>query len=223
MLAFRLLPPQSFSPVWTSGHRCHLRWLHNAKWSWARWERDTTPVPQKPKQKEYKLQEPKSHEPKYREQIQRDWKYLALKFQDPKSHKPRHREPKNQELSLFEELFPEETKKSQGTDEKTDDTGQHIPRLPLPNLNVVDEPDDFKADQGRAGDLTNAASRAALRRWNLAILVMQRVSKSLNESDFRRIAPKGQHIEDWKGPGDPLKGICLWTLHRVPQLMHFSK
>lgn len=49
--------------------------------------------------------------------------------------------------------------------------------------------------------------RDSLRQWNISVLVIRRASRSLIESDFRRVAPKGQHIDDWKALGDILRGI----------------
>lgn len=49
--------------------------------------------------------------------------------------------------------------------------------------------------------------RDSLRQWNISVLVIRRASRSLIESDFRRVAPKGRHIDDWKGLGDILRGI----------------
>ncbi|MCJ1261358.1 hypothetical protein MMC22_001222 [Lobaria immixta] len=63
--------------------------------------------------------------------------------------------------------------------------------------------------------------RDSLRQFNLAVLVIRRASKSLVESDFRRIAPKGQHIDDWKGPGDILKVIPARDLSTLQQLGYY--
>jgi len=37
-------------------------------------------------------------------------------------------------------------------------------------------------------------------------MVLRNASKSLSENDFRRVVPKGRHIEGWKGQGDIMKG-----------------
>lgn len=216
MLALRLLPPQLILPKWTLGHQWHPRWLHDAKSGWARWEGVTSRKHQNFKQDKQKHQELKNPELKHRELRRQEPKLLELRHHEPKNRKPRHQEPKNHEpryrepkrgeLSLFEELFPEEVKKPLNPGQGANSTGQRIPRLPLPDLDGVEE-DGYTIGQGRPNDLTEAASRAAFRQWNLAVLIIQRASRSLIESDFRRIAPKGQHIEDWKGPGDPLKGV----------------
>jgi len=186
MLALRLLPLQLILPARVLGLQGHPRWLHDAKRGWARWEGETSPMNQDFTQEEQKHQEHKNHEPKVRGFRRQEPKNQKPRHQGPKNQEPRYQEPKHHELSLFEELFPEEVKK---------------------HLNEVDDEDGYTLGQGRPIGHTESASRAAFRQWNLAVLIIQRASKSLIESDFRRIAPKGQHIEDWKGPGDPLKGV----------------
>jgi len=207
MLALRLLPLQLILPARTLGLQGHPRWLHDAKRGWARWEGETSPMNQDFNQEEQKYQEHKNHEPKVRGFRRQEPKNQKPRHQEPKNQEPRYQEPKHHELSLFEELFPEEVKKHLSLGHKAGNTEQRIPRLPLPDLDEVDDEDGYTLGQGRPIGHTESASRAAFRQWNLAVLIIQRASKSLIESDFRRIAPKGQHIEDWKGPGDPLKGV----------------
>ena len=216
MLASRLLPPQLILPPWTLCRQCHPRWLHDPKGSWARWEGDRLPKPQEPRQEGYKHVKPKRHkfeqvevnprEPRQPESRLQELKKRKPRHQSSKHQEPRHPEPKHEELSLFEELFPEEAKNQLNNERTPDNTEHHVPRLPLPDLDQVEDQDGNDSGQGRSKGLTKAASRAAFRQWNLAILVLRRASISLNDSDFRHIAPKGQHIDDWKGPGDPLKG-----------------
>ena len=223
MLASRLLPPQLILSVWTLGRQCHRRWLHDPKGSWARWEGDRTPKPQEPRKAECKHEESKHHESEHRDFMSQEPRQSEVTHQERKNQRsrrkgakqqePQRQGPKHEELSLFEELFPEEAKKSLKLDHEIDNKEQYIPRLPLPDLDQVEEQDDYDGGQARPRDLTKAASRAAFRQWNLAILVLQRASKSLNDSDFRRIAPKGQHIEDWKGPGDPLRGMISTNIY----------
>ncbi len=114
--------------------------------------------------------------------------------------------PPLQGLSLLDELFPEEIKDARTAPKKSKRTPR-IPRLPLPNLD--EEGGNHAADRYFLdGQRSFAAfvNRDSLRQWNLSVLIIRRASKSLIESDFRRIAPKGQHINDWKGPGDILQG-----------------
>ena len=209
MLALRLLPPQLILAVRTLSRQRHPRWLHDAKRGWAKWEGHATPRHQEANREGDKHPELDDHGLKRRDVKYQEPQHRELKHLEPNNPKPIHQElnhqkPKRQELSLFEELFPEESDKQF---HKVYSAKEQIPRLPLSDLDEVDKPDGHISGLGRPSDLTKAASRAAFRQWNLSILIIQRASKSLNESDFRRIAPKGQHIEDWKGPGDPLKGV----------------
>ncbi|KAL6718322.1 hypothetical protein ACLMJK_004411 [Lecanora helva] len=123
----------------------------------------------------------------------------------------------SQKRSLLAELFPEETLDVEVNGDRKD---QEVPRLPLPEVDVFDEDleDEFGSSNGRANGITKAAATNAFKQKQLAVLIMQMASKSLVESDFRRIAPKGKHIEDWTGPGDILKVIPV----RDPQTLEHS-
>ena len=210
MLKLRSLPSKLVLPVWALGHQCHPRWLHDPKRCWARWEGDTSPAHEACRQEGYKRQENKHQEIRQREPNSYELKQRQLRHHELKNdhrfktQNPRHQEREYRELSLFEELFPEEATRHLHADKNNKE--QNIPRLLMPDLDQVDEEDSHTSGKGRPSGLTKSASMAAFRQWNLAILVLQRASKSLNDSDFRRIAPKGKHIDDWKGPGDPLKG-----------------
>lgn len=128
---------------------------------------------------------------------------------------PRNQEPKDQDTSLFEELFPEEFKRRPVAKDAIFVEERSIPRLPLPELDEVNETfsDGYPASGARSDEVTGVASTEAYRLWNLAVLVLGRASKSLIEVDFRRNAPKGQHINDWKGPGDLLRGAPQFHFH----------
>ena len=107
---------------------------------------------------------------------------------------------------MFEELFPEEAEKEAAQPNGKETT---IPRLPLPELDEVfeDYQDDLDGGTLPPQRVTRAAAADAFRQDQLAVLALQLASKSLDESDFRRIAPRGKHIKDWTGPGDILKGL----------------
>ncbi|KAI9848581.1 MAG: hypothetical protein M1837_007250 [Sclerophora amabilis] len=49
--------------------------------------------------------------------------------------------------------------------------------------------------------------RSPGRRKELTVVILQNASKWLNESDFRRLVPRGKHIEDWRHEGDILQVI----------------
>ena len=113
-----------------------------------------------------------------------------------------------QNLSLLEELFPEEVPTIGGRGYENDEVHHNLPRLSLPDVEDVagEFQDSDDRSKGQPIKVTKAVSRDAFRQQSLALLVLQTASKSLVESDFRRIAPKGHHI-DWTGPGDILKGL----------------
>lgn len=111
-------------------------------------------------------------------------------------------------ISLFEELFPEETWKNGESDRPVEQIAHDVPRLPLPDIEGFFEEfqDDLDRSRAQPHKVTNKAAADSFRQQKLAVLALQIGSKSLVESDFRRIAPKGKHIEHWTGPGDILKG-----------------
>ena len=107
----------------------------------------------------------------------------------------------NTERSLFDELFSESTqtgrRNGEATTEEADDLASFnfANDLGGPNFNVGDNL-----------EIVDSTPTPPYRLWDLAILVLSRASSSLLNDDFRRIAPRGHHIDDWKGPGDILKG-----------------
>lgn len=111
--------------------------------------------------------------------------------------------PSAPDLSLLEELFPEEVQKKRCR--SPTEGQQQIPRLPLSTL-TEENPEGHNVVRG-GKHLEALVERDSSRQWNISVLVIRRASRSLIESDFRRIAPKGQHIDDWKGLGDILRGI----------------
>lgn len=116
-------------------------------------------------------------------------------------------------LSLLEELFPEGFGEAAALD--TVDEGEEVvPRLPLVDFN--DEDDFYNDSQNRKhiedGRMGEPNLEDGLHEWDLAVLVVSRASKSLVESDFRRLVPRGQHIDGWRGPGDILKGERTWKV-----------
>lgn len=118
--------------------------------------------------------------------------------------------------SLFEELFPDEARQSvQNQPIEKSDTKQHVPRLDFDDLEKsIRQKDDFPNREVRPQEVTEAASKHAFYQENVTVVALRGASKSLAESDFRRIAPKGKHIKDWTGPGEILKGERnMFTLH----------
>ena len=115
------------------------------------------------------------------------------------------RQGPTQRPSLLEELFPKLGATAELGNTSND---QVMPRLPL--LEVDDTFERSQHDLGQRREapkkLAGAAAANAFKQNQLAILILQTASKSLVESDFRRVTPKGKHIDDWTGPGDVDKG-----------------
>ncbi|KAL8817963.1 MAG: hypothetical protein Q9223_003304 [Gallowayella weberi] len=116
--------------------------------------------------------------------------------------------PPSKTLSLFDELFAEDKEQLQIAAADPSPEEIHVPRLPLSDIDHLDPyPPPGGSPKGPSDKITEAAARRAVKQWNPAVLVLNRASKSLTDADFRRIAPKGRHIEQWTGPGDILKVI----------------
>jgi hypothetical protein len=110
-------------------------------------------------------------------------------------------------LSLLEELFPEEARKHRRKLE-------HEPRrieLPMLELPTFDELADDRSTLSPPKPVELKSSEEILldssRVENSTVLVLEGGQPDLCEADFRRISPKGTHIEEWRGPADPLKVI----------------
>ena len=110
--------------------------------------------------------------------------------------------PPLEKLSLLKELFPEEVRK----DGHRDTIVHDVPRLRLPEVDEQSERFDYRSGREalQIRRVTSVAAATAFRQERVAVLLLATGSKSLVESDFRRIAPKGQHI-GWTGLGDILK------------------
>ena len=110
--------------------------------------------------------------------------------------------PAFEKLSLLKELFPEEVRKGGYRDTNV----QNVPRLRLPEVDERSERFDYRSGREamQIRRVTSGAAANAFRQEQVAVLLLATGSKSLVESDFRRIAPKGRHI-DWTGLGDILK------------------
>ena len=115
--------------------------------------------------------------------------------------------PPSRNLSLLEELFPEDVQRDGGRDSRFHNRTVDVPRLALPEVDDQSERFEHDPDCERVQPkkVSETAAANAFRQQQLAVLSLGTASKSLIESDFRRIAPKGQHIDNWTGPGDILK------------------
>ena len=126
-----------------------------------------------------------------------------------KSSQSSQSSPTSNETSLFAELFPEEVQKKGASQTLSEDTNPTVPPLPLPTIKELLEGVEFYSPRSRSHsrETSKAASSDAYKHKKIAVLVLGLASKSLIECDFRRIAPKGTHIDGWTGPGDILAGV----------------
>ncbi len=118
-------------------------------------------------------------------------------------------------ISLLEELFPTEAKRYRREREAVQKPEREVPRLLLSaDMADLDDPRGaLKRVSRNQAILKNELRLKRLqhlrnfRRREISVLHLLNASKSLTEEDFRRIAPKGKHVEGWMGEGDILKGI----------------
>jgi hypothetical protein len=119
-------------------------------------------------------------------------------------------EIKAENLSLFEQLFPDEAKRKSLKDRSGHLSHTDPPRLPPLDFKVLQEPSVELQAQNQT-DSRLAARQAIIddfRQKNTTILVLSRASTSLSEADFQRVIPEGEHLK-WRGPGDFLKGSSM--------------
>ena len=112
---------------------------------------------------------------------------------------------------LLEELFHEEAHRGNvGSGSRK----QNVSPLPLPEVDKGFEAsfDNPNGSGERSLGTIPAAATGVIWHQRLAVLVLETASKSLVESDFRRIAPEGKQIDHWTGPGDTLK--VAWNVAR---------
>ncbi|KAG4027109.1 hypothetical protein MFRU_033g00790 [Monilinia fructicola] len=120
--------------------------------------------------------------------------------------------------SLFEELFPEETDKSHTPSYSLPSTRhKHKPPPPSPppfsklspfdwttNIEIFSEAElqrraaeKERKDWDIVGKERGKEEEDAAQRREASVLILNCASKTLEESDFFRLSPKGEHIEGW--------------------------
>ncbi|KAF2027393.1 hypothetical protein EK21DRAFT_72071 [Setomelanomma holmii] len=117
------------------------------------------------------------------------------------------------EQSLLEELFPEVSIAPASRDDKQ---GEKYHKLDPPKSDklirraLVDKPRNMKEQIAQSLDRTGE---------QITVLQLEHCSTELTEVDFRRLAPKGQHLEGWNRDGDFVKvipGRDPLSLERLP-------
>ena len=121
-------------------------------------------------------------------------------------------------LSLYEILFPQEAKRrAQKLAAKEDIHKKNttVPPLALPDFGELSRSFvSFKPSETTPA-VPSREREQDLRNENLIILKIENVSPGLIDADFRQIAPRGEHIEEWRGPGDILKGKLTSNSHSI--------
>jgi len=121
-------------------------------------------------------------------------------------------EPSEEALSLYDELFPEERRHAKERRRKAE---ERLDKLPAFKWNMDRKPRrPIEKDREKKSNESNpfraiaqsavpALEQAQAPLWGRArgreasLLILRAVSKTLEESDFFRIGPKGEHIEGW--------------------------
>ena len=129
----------------------------------------------------------------------------------------------DKKVSLLEELFPEEAKQLKMLSATSQEAFPDMPRLPPPEFpELGDDYDEARTPERLKSQLVSRdATSKAFRQENPTVLIFSRASKAMTEDDFRRIAPRGAHIEEWRGPGDIMRGkpkLSQWSCPSLTQL-----
>jgi hypothetical protein len=105
--------------------------------------------------------------------------------------------------SLFDELFPNQASKSPA--QHSSSRERHVPRLSFDKSEVGAS--DALADAVLTADTTKPEPQW-FGKWigRLGVLRLSGASQGLCENDFRRLTPRGKHIEEWQGKGQIQKG-----------------
>lgn len=114
------------------------------------------------------------------------------------------KQPTDKKPSLIEQLFPEESKRY---DEGKARRQREIPRLPL-EMPVEGKTPTARVDR-IAPRLSEYESRRAMQKrremefqaksnTQTSVLVLFNASKNLTKEDFRRLIPKGEHLDGWR-------------------------
>jgi hypothetical protein len=117
-----------------------------------------------------------------------------------------HSKKKTPRSNIFEELFPEERKKRDDLERE-----KQLEKLPPFEWNERSEAGltgrEVKEEQIREQhqpvpmqkdfDFRGVSSQETLLRREASVLILSGASKTLEESDFFRVSPKGEHIEGW--------------------------
>ena len=103
----------------------------------------------------------------------------------------------NSGKSLLEALFPEEAAKQRPSMESSR-SKRYIPLLPVEPIQFPPIEPTSPPDVNQSDSIQLKSSRYSLENREEVVLRFYGSSRYLNESDFRRVIPGGQHIEGWQ-------------------------
>lgn len=130
----------------------------------------------------------------------------AVPGKGKKTSAPTQTSPKKQKapLSLMEELFPDKPKQ----EEDSEEMARSVPRLQIRS----ERPPLVQSGSKHMSVMSRR--QAALKKHREfeelgkepTVLLLRNASTSLVDDDFRRLIPKGKHIQEWQGNGEYIKG-----------------
>ncbi|KAF1983643.1 hypothetical protein K402DRAFT_465783 [Aulographum hederae CBS 113979] len=118
-------------------------------------------------------------------------------------------------LSLLDELFPEEAKKTISPPPQRV-FERNIPRLPLPSESV---PQLEQMPKSRPGN--KDLERSSSEQQTETVLLLRNASKSLVLDDFKRLVPRGKHVTDWTTQAELLAVIPARDPSDFTRLHHY--
>ncbi len=117
-------------------------------------------------------------------------------------------------ISLFDDLFPEESRARQEQQKEAEDMLEKLPAFHYdvkPQAVGIEEAKRLREEElGRIVPFIDQQQIRDLTAVTQSVLVLKACSKTLEESDFFRLGPKGAHIEGWIG--QILKGRLITHL-----------
>jgi hypothetical protein len=149
----------------------------------------------------------------------RNWAAVQQRASKSSSREPNgeSQPPNGHTLSLFDELFPEESKESHKVKRSPTiirDTKSPVRRVEsvkqakptesppafklVKHITLKDKPPLFPPDvQNESSQITGGDQLQFPEYRDAHVLVLSNASKSLSLSDFLRLSPKGEHIDGW--------------------------
>ncbi|KAF2115669.1 hypothetical protein BDV96DRAFT_492154 [Lophiotrema nucula] len=106
------------------------------------------------------------------------------------------------ELSLLEELFPEATELYTQPQDQPDRSSKSYPKLDLPSDKSRVDSTPKRRKEPRKSAKQRMIEAFQSRGEQITALELSQCSTELTDSDFRRLIPRGKHIESWNRDGE---------------------